>query len=47
MIIDRGCIYHVMRVIDLEFETPSIELVPVVREFQKVLPDYLLRVPRE
>ena len=32
-IIPKGYPYHVVRVKDLKCETPSIELVPVVREF--------------
>ena len=31
--IDKGCLYNVVRVKDLECETPSIETVPIVREF--------------
>ena len=37
--IAKGCSYHVVRVKDLECETPSIQLVPVVREFPKVFPN--------
>ena len=29
----KGCLYHVVRVKDLECETPFIELVPIGREF--------------
>ena len=34
-----------MRVKDLKFETPHLELVPVVRDFPKVFPDYLPEIP--
>ena len=34
--IAKGCLYHVVRVKDIERETPSIELVPVVRDYQEV-----------
>ena len=42
-----GCLYHIGKVRDLQYEDPSIESVPVVREFQEVLPDDLLRIPLE
>ena len=45
--IDKGCLHHVVRVNDLECETPSIESVPIVREFPKVFPNGLSRVPPE
>ncbi|KAH0773627.1 hypothetical protein KY290_010764 [Solanum tuberosum] len=41
----RGCIYHIVRVKDIEFETPPLESVPVVREFPKVFPDDLPGIP--
>ena len=34
--ISKGCLYHIVRVKDLDSETPPIELVPVVMEFPKV-----------
>ena len=40
-IITKGCLYHVVRVKDLECETRSIELVPIVREFLEVFPNEL------
>ena len=43
--IAKGCLYHVVKVKDLEYESPSIESVPVVRGFPEVLPNDLLRVP--
>ena len=46
-IIAKGCLYNVVRVKDLECETRSIELVPVVREFPEVFPNDLPGVPLE
>ena len=37
--ISKGCLYKVVRVKDLEFDIPSIELVPVVKDFPEVFPD--------
>ena len=45
--IAKGCLYHVVRIMDLEFETYSIELVPLVREFPEVFPNDLPRDPPE
>ena len=33
--IDKGCLYHVVRVKDLECEIPSIKLVPIEREYHE------------
>ena len=44
--IDKGCLYCVVRVKDLECETP-IKSVPVVREYLDVFPDDLPGVPPE
>ncbi|XP_049388796.1 uncharacterized protein LOC125853135 [Solanum stenotomum] len=41
------CIYHIVRVKDIESETPPLELVPIVREFSKVFPDGLPAIPPE
>ncbi|KAH0633476.1 hypothetical protein KY284_036262 [Solanum tuberosum] len=43
--ISKGCIYHIGMVMDFEFETPSLESVPVVNEFPKVFPDDLPDIP--
>lgn len=43
--ISKGCIYRVFRVIDVEYETSSLEFVPMVSEFLKVFPDNLLVIP--
>ncbi|KAH0773630.1 hypothetical protein KY290_010767 [Solanum tuberosum] len=45
--ISKGCIYHIVRVMDVESETPSLESVPVVNEFSKVFPDDLPDIPPE
>ena len=37
--ISKGCLYHIVRVRDLDSEVPLIELVPIVREFPKVFPN--------
>ena len=37
-IILNGCIYHIVRVQDLDSEIPPIESVPVVNEFSEVFP---------
>ena len=36
--ISKGYLYHLVRVKDSSFETPTLELVPVVCEFPKLLP---------
>ncbi|WMV58065.1 hypothetical protein MTR67_051450 [Solanum verrucosum] len=43
--ISKGCIYH--RVRDMDFETLTLESVPVVNEFSEVFPDDLLGIPLE
>ncbi|KAH0669442.1 hypothetical protein KY285_023604 [Solanum tuberosum] len=45
--ISKGCIYHIVRVMDVESETPSLELSPLVSEFSEVLPDDLPGIPPE
>ncbi|WMV54907.1 hypothetical protein MTR67_048292 [Solanum verrucosum] len=45
--ISKGFLYHLVRVIDMDFETPSLYSVPVVNEFSKVLPDDLPCIPPE
>ncbi|KAH0773395.1 hypothetical protein KY290_010532 [Solanum tuberosum] len=45
--ISKGCIYHIVRVMDVESETPSLESVPVVTEFSRVFPDDLPGIPPE
>ncbi|WMV51445.1 hypothetical protein MTR67_044830, partial [Solanum verrucosum] len=45
--ISKGCIYHLVRVRDVESQTPSLESVSVVNEFPKVFPDDLPGIPPE
>ncbi|WMV54566.1 hypothetical protein MTR67_047951 [Solanum verrucosum] len=45
--ISKGCIYHLVRVRDIDSETPTLELVPIVNEFSEVFPDDLLRITFE
>ena len=47
MMISKGCLYHVVRVKDLECETPSIESLPLVREYPEVFPNDLPGTPPE
>ncbi|XP_070049937.1 uncharacterized protein [Nicotiana tomentosiformis] len=39
--INKGCIYHLVRVTDTDAEAPTLESVPVVNEFPEVFPDEL------
>ena len=43
--ISKGCIYHIVRVQDLDSEIPPIELVAVVSDFSEVFPDNLPGIP--
>src|SRR5688572_30122804 len=45
--ISKGCIYHIVRVRDVESEVPSLESVSVVNEFPDVFPDDLPGIPPE
>ena len=45
--ISKGCLYHIVRVQDLDSEIPPFESVPVVREFLDVFPNDLLGIPPE
>ncbi|WMV18527.1 hypothetical protein MTR67_011912 [Solanum verrucosum] len=45
--ISKGLIYHLVRVRDVDFETPTFESVPVVNEFPEVFPNNLLSIPPE
>ena len=42
--ISKGCIYHLVRVRDMNSEPPTLELFPVVNEFLEVFLDDLLGV---
>ncbi|XP_070054452.1 uncharacterized protein [Nicotiana tomentosiformis] len=39
--INKGCIYHLVRVMDTDAEVPTLMFVPVVNEFPEVFPDEL------
>ncbi|XP_075080200.1 uncharacterized protein LOC142165736 [Nicotiana tabacum] len=43
--ITKGCLYHLVRVIDTTAEVTSIQSVPVVNEFPDVFPDELPGIP--
>ncbi|XP_070046492.1 uncharacterized protein [Nicotiana tomentosiformis] len=43
--INKGCIYHLVRVTETDVEVPTLESVPVVNEFPKVFPDELPGIP--
>ena len=44
MLIAKDCLYHVVRVKDRESKTPSIEFIPILREFLEVFDNDLPRV---
>ncbi|XP_070032156.1 uncharacterized protein [Nicotiana tomentosiformis] len=43
--INKGCIYHLVRVTDSDVEAPTIECMPVVNEFPDVFLDELPGIP--
>ncbi|XP_070050687.1 uncharacterized protein [Nicotiana tomentosiformis] len=43
--INKGCIYHLVRVTDTDAEAPTLESEPVVNEFLEVFPDEVPRIP--
>ncbi|XP_019240149.1 PREDICTED: uncharacterized protein LOC109220141 [Nicotiana attenuata] len=43
--INKGCIYHLLRATDTDVEAPTLESVPVVNEFSDVFPDELHGIP--
>ncbi|XP_070042743.1 uncharacterized protein [Nicotiana tomentosiformis] len=43
--INKGCIYHLVRVTDTDVEAATLEFVPVVNEFLRVFPDKLPGIP--
>ncbi|KAH0754748.1 hypothetical protein KY290_025018 [Solanum tuberosum] len=45
--ITKGCMYHIVRVRDVDSEVPSLELVPIVNEFPEVFPIDLPGIPSE
>ena len=46
-LISKGCLYHIVRVNDVESKVPHIESIPVVNEFLDVFPEDLPGVPPE
>ncbi|KAH0781380.1 hypothetical protein KY290_000978 [Solanum tuberosum] len=44
-IISKGCIYHLVRVRDVDSETPTLQSVPIVNEFLGRFPDELHGIP--
>ncbi|KAH0661557.1 hypothetical protein KY284_026488 [Solanum tuberosum] len=46
-LISKGCLYHIVRVKDLESKIPSLDSVPVVKDFLEVFPDDLPGIPPE
>ena len=45
--ISKGCLYHIVRVKDLDSNVPPIGSVPEVREFLEVFPNNIPSVPPE
>ena len=44
-LVSNVCIYHLVRVSDSNVEVPSIQSVPMVKEFPKVFPNDIPREP--
>ncbi|WMV45516.1 hypothetical protein MTR67_038901 [Solanum verrucosum] len=45
--ISKGCIYHIVRVMDVESKVSYFELVPVISEYLDVFPDDFPDIPLE
>ena len=45
--ISKGCLYHIVRVQDLDSDIPPINSIPIVSEFQKVFPNEIPSIPPE
>ncbi|XP_070045360.1 uncharacterized protein [Nicotiana tomentosiformis] len=43
----KGCIYHIVRVRDIDVEIPTLQSIPVVKEYADVFPNELPGVPPE
>ncbi|XP_070036787.1 uncharacterized protein [Nicotiana tomentosiformis] len=43
--IDKGCLYHIVQVRDINKGTTTLESVPVVNEFPDIFPDELPSLP--
>ena len=46
-LISKGCHYHIVRVKDLQSETPPLKSVSIVKDFLEVFHDDLPRIPPE
>ena len=46
-LIAKCCLYHIVRVKDLESKVPPLESVPIIKKFHDVFPDDLPRIPPE
>ena len=45
--ISKGCLYHIVRVTDLESDIPPIESIPVVKDFPEIFFDVFPGIPHE
>jgi len=45
--IAKGCIYHIVRVRDADAEIPTLQSIPIVKEYADVFPDELPGIPPE
>ena len=45
--ISKGCLYHIVRVRDLESDIPSIESAPIMKDFTEVFPNDLPKITPE
>jgi len=45
--ISKGCLYHLVRVMDMDSDTPSLDSDPIVNEYPKVFLDDLHSIPPE
>lgn len=43
----KGRIYHIVRVMDVDFEVHFLDSVPVLSEFSEVFPNDLIEIPPE
>ncbi|XP_070015506.1 uncharacterized protein [Nicotiana sylvestris] len=45
--IAKGCIYHIVRVKDVDAEKPTLQSIPIVKEYVDIFPDELPGIPPE
>ena len=45
--ISKWCLYHIVRVQDLNSKIPPIESIPIVSEFPEVFPNDISNIPSE